>query len=81
MTATQYVVWFILQAVVTAAILAVGTLAAAGLLHRPRLHQHRAARPADGQAMPAAGVARRGRTAALGRPRAAIHRPHRHSAA
>lgn len=36
MTETQYLIWFIAQAVVTIAILVVGTLGAADLLPRPR---------------------------------------------
>jgi hypothetical protein len=36
MTETQYLIWFIGQAVVTIAILVVGTLGAADLLPRPR---------------------------------------------
>jgi hypothetical protein len=36
MTVTAYLVWFIFMAVATMTILVVGTLAAAGLLHRSR---------------------------------------------
>ena len=35
MNADQYVLWFIVMAVLIATILAVGTLGAAGLIHRP----------------------------------------------
>ena len=41
MTETQYLIWFIGQAVVTIAILVVGTLGAADLLPRPRLRRRR----------------------------------------
>ena len=43
MTETQYLIWFIGQAVVTIAILVVGTLGAADLLPRPHLRRRRPA--------------------------------------
>lgn len=35
MTANDYVLWFVATAVAVSALLALGTLAAAGLVHRP----------------------------------------------
>lgn len=43
MSELQYLIWFVATAIMTATVLAVGTLASAGLLARGQ--RHRAARP------------------------------------